>query len=157
MDVVISTRPQTRPLDAQLSRVRTVAARVVIVVLALAGAGWLTVEARSSAAQNTIVGFAFDRHHHPTKADLARARQLAPRAHELNPDVQVDEAIGVLELQTGDRPAAVKTFQSVLKKEPKNAEIWAALAHAARGYDDALAARASSVSRELAPPVPAVR
>jgi Flp pilus assembly protein TadD len=133
------------------------AIRLAIALLALAGAAWLTVEARSSAAQDTIVGFAFDPHHKPTTADLAKAHKLAPKAHTLNPDVQVDEAIGVLELQTGDRAAAVKTFQAVVKKEPENAEVWAALAHAARGYDDALAARAGSRSRELAPAVPPAR
>jgi Flp pilus assembly protein TadD len=134
----------------------TVAARVLVVVLALAGVAWLAVEARSSAAQDEIIGLAFTRDA-PSKADLARARELAPRARRLNPDVRVDESLGVLELRTGDRAGAVATFKAIAAREPRNAEVWAALAQAARGYDDRLATEARSRSRELAPPVRSLR
>jgi Flp pilus assembly protein TadD len=126
--------------------------RLTIVVLALAGAAWLAVEARSSSAQNEMIGLAFARQT-PTKADLASARSLAPRARRLNPDARVDESLGVLELRTGDRADAVATFRAIARHEPRNAEVWAALAQAAGGYDDALATRARKRLRALAPPV----
>jgi Flp pilus assembly protein TadD len=132
-----------------------VLARVAIVVLALTGAVWLAVELRSSDAQERMIGLAFTRST-PSKQDLASARELAPRARTLNPDVRVDESLGVLELRTGDRAAAVATFTRLTASEPRNAELWTALASAAQGYDDRLATAARSRARALAPPVRAL-
>jgi Flp pilus assembly protein TadD len=129
--------------------------RVVIATAALAAAVWLGVELRSSRAQDEMIGLAFQRAL-PTKADLAQAERLAPRARTLNPDVRVDESVGVLQLRTGDRKAAVATFERLTRREPRNAELWAALAQAAQGYDDALATRARERARALAPPVSAL-
>jgi Flp pilus assembly protein TadD len=126
--------------------------RVAIVVLALTGAAWLAVELRSSTAQDEMIGLAFT-NRSPSKADLATAEKLAPRARTLSPDVRVDESIGVLQLRTGDRAGAVKTFERLTGDEPRNAELWTALAQAAQGYDDRLATRARSRARALAPPV----
>ena len=130
--------------------------RVAIAAVALAAAVWLGVELRASNAQDEMIGLAFQRGT-PTKADLARARRLAPRARTLNPDVRVDESIGVLQLRTGNRAAAVATFQRLTRREPRNAELWAALAQAAQGYDDALATRARDRARALAPAVKALK
>ena len=129
--------------------------RVLIATAALAAAVWLGIELRSSSAQDEMIGLAFQRAT-PAKADLAQAERLAPRARTLNPDVRVDESVGVLELRTGDRRAAVATFVRLTRREPRNAELWAALAQAARGYDDRLATRARSRARALAPPVSAL-
>jgi hypothetical protein len=129
------------------------AARIAVAVLALAAAGWLAVELRSSRAQATMVALAFSRQA-PSRQDLRHARDLAARARVLNPDAQVDEAIGVLQLRTGDRRGAVATFRAITRREPQNAEVWAALARAAAGYDDALAAVARARLSRL---VPAVR
>jgi Flp pilus assembly protein TadD len=133
----------------------SVAVRLAIVVLALTGAAWLAVELRSSDAQDRMIALAFT-NRTPSKADLAEARRLAPRAGRLNPDVRVEETVGVLQLRTGDRAAAVATFERLTRKEPRNAELWAALAQAAQGYDDMLATRARSRARALAPPVRAL-
>jgi predicted Zn-dependent protease len=132
-----------------------VAARLVIVVLALTGAAWLAVELRSSDAQDRMIGLAFTTRP-PSKQDLKTAQGLAARARTLNPDVRVDESLGVLELRTGDRARAVAIFKRLTAKEPRNAELWTALAQAAQGYDDTLATRARSRARALAPPVRAV-
>jgi predicted Zn-dependent protease len=132
-----------------------VAVRLAIVVLALTGAAWLAVELRSSGAQDEMIGLAFTREP-PTRNDLARARGLAPRARTLNPDVRVDESLGVLELRTGDRAAAVATFAALTRREPRNAELWSALAQAAQGHDETLATAARSRARTLAPPVRAL-
>jgi Flp pilus assembly protein TadD len=128
--------------------------RVAVVVLALTGAAWLGVELRSSDAQEEMIALAFT-NRHPTKRDLATAQRLRDRAATLNPDVRVDESIGVLQLRTGDRPAAVRTFRRLTRREPRNAELWTALAQAAQGYDDRLATLARSRARALAPPVSA--
>ena len=99
-----------------------------------------------------MVGLAFASHA-PSRQDLRRAQDLAPRARTLNPDAQVDEAIGVLQLRTGDRGGAVATFHAITRREPQNAEVWAALARAAAGYDDALAAVARARLSRLVPTV----
>ena len=130
--------------------------RVAIAVVALAAAVWLGAELRSSSAQDEMISLAFQRGT-PTKADLAQAERLQPRARTLNPDVRVDESVGVLQLRTGDRKAAVATFERLTSREPRNAELWAALAQAAQGYDDRLATEARSRSRALAPPVRSLR
>ena len=129
--------------------------RAAFAAAALAAAVWLGVELRSSSAQDEMIGLAFQRAT-PTKADLAQAERLQPRARTLNPDVRVDESVGVLQLRTGDRKAAVATFERLTSREPRNAELWAALAQAAQGYDDALATRARERARALAPPVSAL-
>jgi Flp pilus assembly protein TadD len=129
--------------------------RAAVVVLALAGAAWLGVELRSSDAQDEMIALAFA-NRHPTKQDLATAQRLRDRAATLNPDVRVDESVGVLQLRTGDRAGAVRTFQRLARAEPDNAELWTALAQAAQGYDDRLATLARSRARALAPPVSAL-
>jgi Flp pilus assembly protein TadD len=129
--------------------------RVAIAAVALVAAVWLGVELSSSRAQDEMIGLAFQRGT-PTIADLKQAQRLAPRARTLNPDVRVDESLGVLQLRTGDRKSAIATFERLTRKEPRNAELWAALAQAAQGYDDRLATRARSRARALAPPVNAL-
>jgi Flp pilus assembly protein TadD len=126
--------------------------RIAIAVLALATAAWLGVELHSSAAQDRMIGLAFARDT-PTTHDLRTARALAGTARMLNPDAEVDESIGVLQLRTGDRAAAVATFRAIARREPQNAEVWAALASAASGYDDGLAVAARSRLRTLVPSV----
>jgi predicted Zn-dependent protease len=127
-------------------------ARIVVVVLALAGAAWLTVAARSFSAQDQIATLALD-DENPTTRDLARARSLVDRAKVLNPDVRVEQSIGVLEFRTGDQAGAVETFQALTVREPRNAELWALLARVARDGDPPLAARAAARQRALAPPL----
>ena len=75
------------------------------------------------------------------------------RAKLLNPDVRVEQGIGVLEFRTGDQAAAVETFRRLTAQEPRNAELWALLARVARDGDPPLAARAAARERALSPPV----
>jgi predicted Zn-dependent protease len=126
--------------------------RLLVAALALATAVWLAVELRSSTAQQEMIELAFTEQT-PTRTALARAQELAPRARTLNPDVRVEETLGVLELRTGDRAAAVATFHALTRREPRNPELWAALARAAAGYDEALATGARERLRSLVPPL----
>ena len=85
--------------------------RVVVIVLALAAAAWLAVAARSFSAQDEIARLALE-NENPQPRDLAAARALVDRAKLLNPDVRVEQGIGVLEFRTGDQAAAVATFRA---------------------------------------------
>jgi Flp pilus assembly protein TadD len=129
--------------------------RFAIAFLAVLGIALFAFELRAGTAQDRMIALAFQRHA-PSTQDLHEAEQLEPRASRLNPDVRVDESIGVLRLRTGDRAGAVATFRRLTRREPRNAELWTALASAATGYDDALASRARSRARALAPPVRAL-
>jgi predicted Zn-dependent protease len=129
-----------------------VATRIALIVLALAGAVWLTVSAGSFDAQDRIAKLALDSPK-PTKADLASARALVPRASRLNPDVRIEQSIGVLEFRTGERAASVNTFRRLTEREPRNAELWALLARVAKGYDETLSTAAGTRARALSPPV----
>jgi predicted Zn-dependent protease len=138
-----------RPGRAILTRVAT---RIALIVVALAGATWLTVSAGSFAAQDRIAKLALDTGK-PTKAELATATGLVPRARRLNPDVRIEQGIGVLEFRTSERGAAVATFRRLTAREPRNAELWALLARVAKGYDETLSAAAGARARALSPPV----
>jgi hypothetical protein len=127
-------------------------ARAIVIVLALAAAAWLAIAARSFSAQERIATLALE-NERPTAQDLAEARALLDRASTLNPDVRVEQGIGVLEFRTGDQAGAVETFQGLVAREPRNAELWALLARVARDGDPALAARAAARERALAPPL----
>jgi Flp pilus assembly protein TadD len=127
-------------------------ARAVVIVLALAAAAWLAVAARSFSAQDRIATLALE-NENPTKRDLVEARSLVDRATVLNPDVRVEQGIGVLQFRTGDQAGAVATFSALTRREPRNAELWALLARVARDADPALAARAAARERALSPPV----
>jgi tetratricopeptide (TPR) repeat protein len=129
-----------------------VAVRIVVIVLALAGAAWLAVAARSFDAQDRIATLALGETK-PSQADLAQARALVPRATRLNPDVRVEQGIGVLEFRLGDDAAATATFERLTRREPRNAELWALLARVARDQDPALAARAQRRADALSPPL----
>jgi Flp pilus assembly protein TadD len=123
-----------------------------VIVLALAAAAWLTVAARSFSAQDEIASLALE-NENPTAADLATARALVDRAKVLNPDVRIEQSIGVLEFRTGDQAGAVETFQALTTREPRNAELWALLARVARDGDPPVAARAAARERALSPPL----
>ena len=127
--------------------------RVVVIVLALAAAAWLAVAARSFSAQDEIARLALETRE-PAPARPGRGAGAAwPARSACNPDVRVEQGIGVLEFRTGDQAAAVKTFERLTAQEPRNAELWALLARVARDGDPALAARAAARERALAPPV----
>ena len=126
--------------------------RAVVIVLALAAAAWLTVAARSFSAQDEIARLALE-NENPQPRDLIEARALVDRAKLLNPDVRVEQGIGVLEFRTGDQAAAIQTFARLTAQEPRNAELWALLARVARDGDPSLAARAAARERALSPPV----
>ena len=128
------------------------ATRIALIVLALAGAVWLTVAAGSFSAQDRIAKLALDSPK-PTKADLTKAEALVERAQRLNPDARIEQGIGVLEFRTGDQAAAVATFRALTVKEPRNAELWALLARVAKGYDEPLSVSAAARGRALSPPV----
>ena len=131
--------------------------RVVIVVLALAAAGYLAVQERAARAGADIQKVALSGERDPTRQELAKAREQVKVATRANPDTEPIVNLGVVEARAGDFRAAGATLASVTAREPENAQAWSLLAFAARRYDSGLAATARARARALMPPVPRAR
>jgi Flp pilus assembly protein TadD len=131
--------------------------RVVVIVLALAAAGFLVVQERGARAAAEIQKVALSGTSDPTAQQVARAREQVKTATKFNPDTEAILNLGVIEARAGDFPAGGATIRSVTVKEPENGQAWSLLAFAAKRYDPELEATARSRVRELIPPVPRVR
>jgi hypothetical protein len=129
------------------------ALRIPLAVAALAVAGWLAVLALGAHALSELTPITFNPKP-PTPAQQARGEVLVRRAERLNPDTRPELSRGVLQLHSGHPAAAERTFLAVARAEPENVDAWGIIAQTLGRYDPALAARARSRVRALAPPVP---
>jgi predicted Zn-dependent protease len=130
-----------------------IAARAVIVALAVAAIVWLGVALGAARAREELVDLAFDTEH-PSAADYRRAGELAESARRATPGERVPQIVATLHIKGGDDAGAVRVLLPAVRDEPLNAEAWALLARAAERSDPALAARARQRVRALVPPVP---
>jgi predicted Zn-dependent protease len=126
-----------------------VAARIALVVLALAAAGWLAAaypgardEARARALLQRPVA-------QLTPAERARALKLLEAARRARPDGAVIVQEASLLFQTGRRAQAVALLRPHLRREPDDVAGWTVLALA----DPRFAAEAHRQQQRLAPPV----
>jgi hypothetical protein len=131
------------------------AARLVVIVLALAAAGFLTVQERGARAADAISHAAPTGK--PTARQLRTAREEVKTAGRWNPDTDPSINFGILQAFAGDYRAAGATFAAVARKEPQNAQAWALLSVTAARYDSDLAATARARARALEPSVPPAR
>ena len=130
------------------------AVRIALIVLALAGAAWLTVAAGSFSAQDRIAKLALATSATPTRADLAKAEALvAARAavQSGRADRAGHRRARVPHRRRGPRPWPRSA--RLTASEPRNAELWALLARVAKGYDEPLSVAAGARARALSPPV----
>jgi hypothetical protein len=131
--------------------------RVVVIVLALAAAGFLAVQERGARAAAAIQRVALSGTSDPTPQQVATAREQVMAATRWNPDTEPLANLGVIEARAGDFRAGGATLRSVTRKEPENGQAWSLLAFAAKRYDSELEATARARVRELMPPVPRAR
>jgi len=122
-------------------------ARVLVVVLALAAAGFLVVQERGARAADRLTGAAL------TAADPAKAEALERTATRLNPDTQPLLDLGIVEARAERFEAAGARFAEVTRREPRNARAWTLLCTVAKRYDSDLAATACARVRALVPPL----
>jgi Flp pilus assembly protein TadD len=131
--------------------------RVVVIVLALAAAGFLVVQERGARAAADIQKVSLSGTSDPTAQQVAKAREQVKTATKWNPDTEPIVNLGVIEARAGDFRAGGATLASVTAKEPENGQAWSLLAFAAKRYDSELEATARARVRELMPPVPRAR
>jgi predicted Zn-dependent protease len=83
---------------------------------------------------------------------LRHVQSLLHTAGQLNPDAQVDLVRAQAEAEAGDRAAAVRTLETVARREPDNGVVWKELAETA--HDPQTIIRAEERIAALLPKVP---
>jgi hypothetical protein len=126
------------------------AVRVLIVVLALAAAGFLAVQERGARAADRLTGAALV---DPDPAALPAAAALERTATRLNPDLQPLLDLAIAEARAGRYQSAGSRISEVTRREPRNARAWTLLCTVAKRYDSDLAATACARLRVLVPPL----
>jgi hypothetical protein len=130
------------------------AARVAVLVVALAAAGYLIALEHGARAADRVTGIALAK---PDAARLKQAEALVQTARHVSPDTQPTLDLGIAQARARRLRAAAESFAGVTRAEPRNARAWTLLCLTARRYDSGLAATACARERALAPPVPPAR
>lgn len=129
-------------------------ARAVVLVAALATAGWLAAtipSVRAKARGEAVV----DRPEREqlSAADVDRALDDFASARRRQPDGGVARLEASLLIRAGRRDEATTVLRPLVREEPRNVTAWALLSLALVRSDPAGAERARDRARELAPPV----
>jgi predicted Zn-dependent protease len=121
---------------ARLAMLLAAAAAIVV------SAVWLNDAHSQSAATDAL-----------NAGDFERAARLYEDGRALAPDsaAKASQAFALLKAGRADQAAAL--LEEVVRREPRNARAWSALAFAERDRDPARAAEAMARVRELSPPV----
>jgi Flp pilus assembly protein TadD len=126
-----------------------VLSRAVLLVIALAAAGWLAAAypgARDEARAKALLAGAGPR---PTPAERERALALLRGARRARPDGAVVLREATLLITGGRRPEAARELRRLLAIEPESVTAWTLLGLA----DPTAVAEATAHRRALAPPV----
>jgi Flp pilus assembly protein TadD len=127
------------------------AARLLVLALALAAIGFLAVQERGARAADRLTGLALSR------PDVRQAEALERTARRLSPDTAPSLDLGIVESRAGRYRTAGARFAAVAREEPENVRAWTLLCLVAPRYDSDSAATACARARALAPPVPPAR
>jgi Flp pilus assembly protein TadD len=130
------------------------AARLLVLALALAAIGFLAVQERGARAADRVTAFALTR---PDAAAVREAGALERTARRLSPDTAPSLDLGIVESRAGRYATAGARFAAVAREEPENVRAWTLLCLVAPRYDSGSAATACARARALAPPVPPAR
>src|SRR4051812_3391985 len=127
-----------------------VIARLAMLLVAAAAiavsAVWLH-DARSQSAASAAVNAA------RSPSELEHAATLFRRGKALVPDTAAIAAEAYALVGAGQNERAAALLEKVVRREPRNARAWAALALSSSHFDSARAAAARARVRVLAPPV----
>jgi predicted Zn-dependent protease len=122
------------------------AARAVVVAVAVLVLGWLAVMERDERLQARGVRAAQD-----ARANFAGADADFRDARLLNPDSAPDVSRAFLYQRVGRAAQAAELLQDVVRREPDNLSAWALLATFTSERDPATARRARAQVRRLDP------
>jgi len=123
-----------------------IAARMLVIVVAVAVLAWLAVMERDARKQASGVAAA-QRLDVPGNAE--RAERAFRDARLLTPDTAPDVSRAVVLRATERQDAAVALLEDVVRREPDNLTAWGVLATLARDHDPDAAARALEARRRL--------
>lgn len=132
----------------------TIAARLLLVALAVLAGGWLLVQERAARAEGRLAVLAFQTRGELTPEQVRRGEALLRADRRLDPDRRPDLYEAVLLGRRGRTAEAVAVLRDTVRAEPENLEAWALLARSAAQVDPRLAAAARARAWALAPPVP---
>lgn len=133
-----------------------IAARIALVALCLAAAGWLAVQERAARAEGELTRLVFQTRGPLTPAQARRGSELLRTDRRLSLDRRPELFEAVLLVRRDRLADAITVLERATQEEPRSLEAWALLARAAARADPALAARARARLRALAPRVPPV-
>jgi predicted Zn-dependent protease len=123
-----------------------VAQRIVLLVVAVLAAAWLSVGLYSS----RLLARAENPHPGDTVAD--RVDRLH-RAEFLNPSTEFQVREAQIRLEGGDRREATRLLKDVVRREPDNRQAWAGLVQSQQETNLPGARRAFNELRRLVPPL----
>jgi hypothetical protein len=130
-----------------------VLARAVLLLVALAAAGWLASSypgARDEARADEIRPGPDGR---LTPARIAEAIRLLQGARDARPDSTLTPRLAGMHLSAGRPETAAELVRPLTRREPENIAAWTVLALALAGTDPRGAQAAEARRRALAPPV----
>jgi len=123
--------------------------RIALVAVAVLACAWFALGIRQvhdqQRAESLVNG-----HGKLTAAETARARRLLDGAAELNPGSEPDFLRAQLAFRAGDRAAARRVLQRVVRREPENINAWLLLEIVTYGLDQRTNVLAAERVRELA-------
>ena len=124
--------------------------RVLLALVALAGAGFLVVQEQGARAADRVTGAALA---DPDPQRLAAARGDLATALRWNPDTIPAQDLAIAEARAGQHEQASNRLLAATRAEPENARAFQLLCSIAKRYDSDLAATACARARVLAPPL----
>ena len=124
-------------------------ARVLLALVALAGAGFLVVQEQGARAADRVTGAALS---DPDPGRLSAAEQDVRTAQRWNPDTNPALDLAIAEARAQRYAQAGARIVAVTRKEPENARAFQLLCSVAKRYDSGLAATACARVRDLVPP-----
>jgi len=123
--------------------------RIVLVAVSLAAGAWFAVAIRQVHDQSRAASLV-NSHAKFTAPRAARARQLLDAAGQLNPDAQPDILRAQVALRGGEKGAAERILERVVRREPENIDAWFLLQIATFHYDTPTNVHAGERVRQLA-------
>jgi predicted Zn-dependent protease len=107
-------------------------ARAALAVFAVIACAWFALGIRQAHDTNQAQAIVSGQQS-LTAGQAAHVDSLLKAAGTLNPDLQIDLLRGEAALLRHDRPRAMRSFESIVHREPDNLQGWVLLAQAAYG------------------------
>ena len=127
-----------------------IAARVVVVVVALLAIAWLGVSYGNARSIRHAQVAAADPHASPS--EIESALRDVRSAHTLDPSqTEALSYVAALEIRAGRLDEAARVYEDIVRREPDTAEAWFVLSRLTQKSDPARSAQALAQAKRLDP------